>query len=96
VFGVDNYPLMKPYDSASFFAVYTPPPEQQPNLNLTESTQAALVVAVIIILIVAVAAIIVHYKKPRAPKWCRGASMQQEQGLLANELDYETQKKDYT
>ena len=71
VYGVDTYPLMKPYDSASFFAGYTATTEQQPTLNPTEPVQVAIISAAIILLVVAIAALMVYYKKHRQTKWCR-------------------------
>jgi hypothetical protein len=63
-YGVDNYPLMAPYDSPASFAVYTPI-EQQPTIDLTAPAQVALVGAAVTIGVVAIAAIAVYFKKRR-------------------------------
>lgn len=44
--GVDNYPLMEPFDTASMFTVYTPPPPQQPTPNITEPVTTTLTIVI--------------------------------------------------
>ncbi len=64
VCGVDNYPLMAPFDTASLFAVYTPSPEQESPKNSADFTSIEIVAA--LTGIIAIGGLLVYFKK-RSP-----------------------------